>query len=218
MFERSMLRMKGALFGNAGATSRRQAVDPVSAAPGEGSGQLADPALVLRMSQGDRAALAELYERHAQTLLSLAYLLLRDRPEAEDVLHDVFLEAYRRAAEYSEVRGSVRTWLLLRTRSRALDRLRSKGRRQSLLLGVTRESEQAGGKPSDLAGIADRHRLPAALAQIPEPQQRVIELAYFEGLSTVEISSRLGIPAGTVKSRTHAAITALRSALAVSDD
>jgi RNA polymerase sigma-70 factor (ECF subfamily) len=147
-----------------------------------------------------------------QTLLALAHGILREQHDAEDVIHDVFLEAWRRCADYEESRGSVRTWLLVRTRYRAFDRLRTRVRRRDMAASVEGEVSPANSGEQGLA-VSDRHRLPAALAQIPEALRHVILLAYFEGLSTLEISSRLGIPTGTVKSRTHAAIKTLRSVL-----
>jgi RNA polymerase sigma-70 factor (ECF subfamily) len=177
------------------------------------STQALDLELLARMLRGDRGALAELYGLHAHSLLSLAYGVLRDRQEAEDLLHDVFLEAWRCAGDYDAARSSVRSWLLLRTRCRALDRLRANARKRALAEDVAELDRTPRAAPH-----ADLHRLPAALAQVPEPQQGVIMLAYFEGLSTHEISSRLGIPEGTVKSRTHAAIKTLRSVLGIADD
>jgi RNA polymerase sigma-70 factor (ECF subfamily) len=168
----------------------------------------ADAPLVARMARGDRSAVAELYERHAARLLALAQSLLRSPQEAEDLIHDVFLEAWRRAADYSEERGSVRTWLLLRTRSRCFDRLKS--RRRATLSEAPEEHAAPLLAP---AHDGDQARLHAILARMPEPQQEVILLGYFEGLSTTEIALRLGIPAGTVKSRTRAALISLRSVL-----
>jgi RNA polymerase sigma-70 factor, ECF subfamily len=173
----------------------------------------ADAALVARMARGDRSAVALLYERHAARLLALAQGMLRSRQEAEDLIHDVFLEAWRRSADYSVERGSVRTWLLLRTRSRALDRLKASGRRTSPSEPAL---EAAAALPSE--GGGDEARLHAVLAEMPEAQQQVILLGYFEGLSTTEIAVRLGIPAGTVKSRTRAALSALRTVLVQGDD
>jgi RNA polymerase sigma-70 factor (ECF subfamily) len=177
--------------------------------------QALDAELIARMRCGDRAALAQLYGQHARSLLALAHSLLRDRHDAEDLLHDVFLEAWRCANDYSPERGSVRSWLLMRTRSRALDRLRS-GSRQRSAVATQIHTEARAAAPEPLA--ADRHRLPAALAQVPEAQQGVLVLAYFEGLTTHEISSRLGIPEGTVKSRAHAAIHTLRKVLGIADE
>src|SRR5882724_6116947 len=80
-----------------------------------------DEALVAAMAAGDRGALATLYERHGSLLLGLALRIVRERREAEDLLHDVFLEAWRTAKDFDPKRGRVRTWLAIRMRSRALD-------------------------------------------------------------------------------------------------
>src|SRR4051812_40937878 len=93
-----------------------------------------DAELVARMARGERAALATLYSRHAARLLALAVHILRDRAEAEDLLHDVFLEAWQKAASYSEERGAVSAWLSLRARSRAIDRRRSVPRTRAVPL------------------------------------------------------------------------------------
>jgi RNA polymerase sigma-70 factor (ECF subfamily) len=175
-----------------------------------------DVELIARMTRGDRSALATLYQRHAASLLAVARCILHDRPDAEDVLHDVFLEVWRNCGSYSETRASVRTWLVMRARSRALDRLRANNRRNA----AGRDAEpdmDVPREPSDVM-LHDKQRLLSALARVPEAQQGVIMLAYFEGLSTTEIATRLGIPVGTVKSRTHAAIKTLRSVLGFQDE
>jgi len=167
----------------------------------------ADAALVARMSNGDRAALAELYERHAARMLALALSILRDREEAEDLLHDVFLEAWRRSADYSVERGSVRAWLVTRTRSRALDRIKSTRRRRDV-------PDEGDPVVVTLPFAMDDHQLlRQTLKHMPEPQKQVLLLGYFEGLSAAEIAERLGIPVGTVKSRTRAALASLRELL-----
>ena len=170
-----------------------------------------DLELVSRMAAGDRSAVAVLYARHAAALFGCAQGLLRSRQEAEDLLHDVFLEAWRRSGDYSAERGSVRAWLLVRVRSRALDRLKSAGR---LRVATTGAAPEAVALP---AGIGDQRRLLELLSRMPEAQRDVIVLGYFEGLSTIEIADRLGIPAGTVKSRTRAALAALRTVLGTKD-
>ena len=93
-----------------------------------------DAELVGRMARGDRSALGALYGRHAGRLLGLLLKILGDRAESEDLLHDVFLEAWRRAGDYSAERGSVAAWLVLRARSRAIDRRRSVPRARSVPL------------------------------------------------------------------------------------
>jgi RNA polymerase sigma-70 factor (ECF subfamily) len=178
---------------------------------GEPTQEATDEALVARMSRGDRAALGSLYERHAPRLRGVALAILRDAGEAEDALHDVFLEAWRRSADYSSERGSVSAWLGLRTRSRCIDRVRSRK--------VRAEGDAAadvGPASSDPAAdpvrTMDRARLQGLLATMSEAEQEVLVLGYFEGLSSSEIGERVGVPIGTVKSRTRSALAKLRRA------
>jgi RNA polymerase sigma-70 factor (ECF subfamily) len=166
---------------------------------------------VRAMARGERGALASLYDAYAKTMLALAVRILGDRREAEDVVHDVFLEAWRQSAEYDEQRGSVRAWLLIRLRSRALDRRKS--------ARATRVVSVDGGALAPLAGdddpsqSADFGRVREALAALPADQRTVVELAYYEGLSSTEIAARTSAPIGTVKSRAAAALAKLRSGL-----
>jgi RNA polymerase sigma-70 factor (ECF subfamily) len=183
---------------------------PSSAAPAAGC---SDPELVGRMARGDRTALAELYERHAPRLCALARQILGDAVEAEDLVHDVFLEAWRHASEYAEARASVWSWLALRTRSRAIDRRRAAPRQRTIgladshleLIGAAPDSSKDPGRGSE------RERLRQALASMSEAEREVLLLGYFQGLSASEIAERLGAPLGTVKSRTRSALNRLRA-------
>lgn len=167
-----------------------------------------DAELVAAMARGDRDALAQLYERHSGILLGLAMRIVRDRREAEDLLHDVFLEAWRSAKDFDPNRGRVRTWLAIRMRSRALDLQKS-----------ARVSRNAGDAGLDVlvddheGASPDHARVRAALAELGPDQRRVLELAYFEGLSCTEIATRVDIPVGTVKSRIAAGLDRLRNGL-----
>jgi RNA polymerase sigma-70 factor, ECF subfamily len=173
-----------------------------------------DALLVRAIANGDRGALAALYDQYGSLLFALALRILRDRREAEDLLHDVFLEVWRSAASYDPKRGKVRTWLLIRMRSRALDSLKS-----------ARVSRRVDGDERTLETVAvddpslepDRARLRQVVAELPAEQRAVLELAYFEGLSGSEIAARLAVPIGTVKSRTAAALTKLRAGLMVGE-
>jgi len=167
-----------------------------------------DAGLVAAIASGDRGALATLYDRHSGILLGLAMRIVRDRREAEDLLHDVFLEAWRSAKDFDPKRGRVRTWLAIRMRSRALDLQKS-----------ARVSRNAGDAGLDLLvddtenRSPDHARVRAALADLGAEQRRVLELAYFEGLSCTEIAARISIPVGTVKSRIAAGLDRLRNGL-----
>jgi RNA polymerase sigma-70 factor (ECF subfamily) len=167
----------------------------------EGDGKLMNGLLA-----GDRDCLASLYDRHAAVLLALGRRILGDRREAEDLLHDVFLEAWQKATDYDERRGSVRAWLLMRMRSRALDRKKAAvfSRRADAPAEEMATSEEAALTP-------DRDRLRRALGELPLEQRQVLELGYFEGLSSSEIAERLQAPIGTVKSRVAAALAKLRA-------
>jgi RNA polymerase sigma-70 factor (ECF subfamily) len=167
-----------------------------------------DAALVRAMAAGDRDALARLYERHSGILLGLALRIVKERREAEDLLHDVFLEAWRSAKDFDPKRGRVRTWLAIRMRSRALDHQKS-----------ARVSRNAGDAGLELVAddgqrtTPDHARVRAALGTLAAEQRRVLELAYFDGLSCSEIAERIAIPIGTVKSRLAAALARLREGL-----
>jgi RNA polymerase sigma-70 factor (ECF subfamily) len=133
---------------------------------------------------------------------------VRDRREAEDLLHDVFLEAWRNANTFDPKRGRARTWLAIRMRSRALDHQKS-----------ARVSRNAGDGGLDAliddAPLAnpDHARVRAALSALSPEQRGMLELAYFEGLSCSEIAARVAIPVGTVKSRIAAGLERLRAGL-----
>lgn len=169
--------------------------------------------LVRGIAGGDRQALARLYDRYASVLLALAMRIIRDRREAEDLLHDVFLEVWRSAKDYDLTRGRVRTWLIIRMRSRALDV--TKSARVSRRSGDPEVIDRMPAE-GDIGGSPDRQRVRAALAELGPEQRHVLELAYFEGLSCSEIAERVGIPIGTVKSRLAAALGKLRHTLGAS--
>ena len=176
-----------------------------------------DQAALARMAQGDGDAVAELYDRHARPIYSLALRILGDATEAEDVVQDVFSQAWRQAARYSASRGAVGAWLLTLARSRAIDRLRA---RRSRPAGAT--DDRAVGQVVDAAPTVDAQvlssehvaRVRAALDELPMLQRAAIELAYFEGLTHAEIAARLEQPLGTVKTRIRLAMLKLRDALA----
>ena len=161
--------------------------------------------------------MAELYDRHARPIYSLAMRILGDTTEAEDVVQEVFSQAWRQASRYSASRGAVGAWLLTITRSRAIDRLRARRARPG---GVNddRVAEQLPdvGPPADSQVLSSEQvaRVRAALDELPLLQRAAIELAFFEGLTHAEIADRLEQPLGTVKTRIRLAMLKLRDVLA----
>ena len=171
-----------------------------------------DVDVLRRVAGGDKAALAELYDRHSGMMLALGVRIVGVRRDAEDILHDVFLEAWRHAGDYDPRRGSVKTWLLLRMRSRCLDRVRSHA--FSRTDALTTEPMRSG-QSERLERNIDGARARSLLDTLPQGQREVLELGYLQGLSFSEIADQLGIPVGTVKSRVSAAMLKLREDLGV---
>lgn len=189
----------------------------------QGKARATDRALIERMAAGEERALAELYDRHGGMAYSLAVAIVREGADAEEVVADAFGQMWRSAAQYDPGRGSVAAWLATITRTRALDLVRARGRRTR---AVERAAQaDANGMATPLGTPADRpdrgierqeaRRLVAqSLRELPEPQRRVIELAYFGGLSQSEIAAELREPLGTVKTRMRAGMEKLRGSLA----
>lgn len=185
----------------------------VSVSPSAQTSELDDVELLREAARGEVAAISIVYDRFAGLLLSMAEKILADRAMAEDLVHDVFLEVWRHAASYDPSRGSVRTWMLVRLRSRALDRMRSARTRREVATDDHHEptATLVDGDREDPSLEPDRKSVRLALAELPTEQREVLELAYFHGLTSSEIAERMGSPVGTVKSRTAAAIAKLRS-------
>lgn len=163
-----------------------------------------------RVARGDREALASLYDTHGDVVYGVLVSILRHESEAQDLLHDVFVEVLERAGDYDPRRGSVRTWLLMRARSRAIDRLRSARVRRERVTYA--QPERVSGSPTPDEDL-DGQRLRSRLDRLPAAPRAVLELAYFHGLTTSEIAVELGVPLGTVKSRAAAGLRALRTEL-----
>jgi RNA polymerase sigma-70 factor (ECF subfamily) len=169
-----------------------------------------------RIEARDADALGELYDQHGSRLLGLAQRILGAGGEAEEIVQEVFLYVWRAAASFDPARGSVLTWLLIVTRSRAIDRLRT--RRPAASGGApVRSLEELGEGPAsgddveaDSAGREWRSLCRAAIGQLPEDQRRALELAYFEGLTQEEIAARTSTPLGTVKTRVRLGLMKLR--------
>jgi RNA polymerase sigma-70 factor, ECF subfamily len=170
-----------------------------------------DPTLLAAIVRGEREALGQLYDRHAGVLLAVAVRIVGDHAQAEDLLHDVVLEAWHRARDFDPGRGTVRAWLVTRMRSRALDRRAATIRQARLAEQVGRDAEP---QASTIAARPDGDRMRRHLQGLPADLAEVVEMAYFDGLSFSDIARQLGIPIGTVKSRMARALQVLRERLA----
>jgi RNA polymerase sigma-70 factor (ECF subfamily) len=171
-------------------------------------------ALLARIAQGDREAFGGFYDAFAGLALGLIRRILRDPAASEEVLQEVFWQIWLEAARYDPRRGSPEAWVVMRAKTRAIDRLRAIRRREKTFVApvdeaMTRSSEAPGENPGVAAETKGLVR--SALDGLPEPQRRVIELAFFEGLTQSEIASRLGEPLGTVKTRARLGLERLRS-------
>lgn len=178
------------------------------------SAESADLELLRAVARGEESALAGLYDRYRVILFSLILRILNDRSEAEEVLQEVFLQVWRRAGDFDEMRGRPFTWLVTIARSRALDRLRVVGSRTRLANEVQAQpTETAGDAAADALKSEQGAMVRDALGKLPEEQMRTLFLAYFEGLTQTEISARLGEPLGTVKTRMRSGLIKLRELL-----
>lgn len=176
-----------------------------------------DPAdLIARCAAGDQSALARLYDSTAAHVHGLALRILADRELAEEITGDVYLQVWRSAASYDARRGNPLAWLLTITRSRAIDRLRATAgdRRQTAPFELGLKTASPEPNPEETSTLAQRGRfVRAALDRLSREQREVIELAFFGGLSHLEIASTLGAPLGTVKTRIRLGMGRLREVL-----
>jgi RNA polymerase sigma-70 factor (ECF subfamily) len=174
-----------------------------------------DARTVARLAAGDMDAAAELYDRHAAQMFGLARRILRNESDAEEVVQDVFAQAWRTARSFQPSRGNVAGWLLMMTRTRAIDRLRARQSRPDTVADPYTDSFQAPGLlPSDQVLTDERAgRLRQALHTLPEAQRQALELAYYDGLTQTEIADKLTEPLGTVKTRIRTALMTLRERL-----
>jgi RNA polymerase sigma-70 factor (ECF subfamily) len=181
----------------------------------------ADGELVARAAQGEERAIGALYDRYGPMLYAVAYRIVGQRADAEEVVVEAFAQAWRDAARFEAGRGSVGGWLTMMARSRALDLVRARGRRDRVTASAAADRPGApiamgeiGPDPSSALDLDERRRqVRQALETLSPPQRQAIELAYFEGLSQSEIAERLQEPLGTVKTRVRLGMQKLRDCL-----
>jgi RNA polymerase sigma-70 factor (ECF subfamily) len=177
-----------------------------------------DPKLMAQVVKGDHQAFSQLYDQSSSLLYTLALRILGDRDEAAELLQDIYLEVWKKVARYDVGRGTPMAWLVTLTRSRALDRLRTRASKahtvvDSMDLSTPQVPDQSPGPFEIQADLELRNAVSKALAELPEAQQQALELAYYEGLSHTEIAARLNQPVGTIKTRIKLGMNKLRTAL-----
>ena len=173
--------------------------------------------LLLRVAAQDAQALAEFYDLTAKPLFSLAHRILGDVSEAEEVIQDVFVQIWKNARSFDPLLGSAFHWAMSITRHRAIDRLRARQRRARLFENLEEDaaanapacavSDQGAMEAEDSAGVH------AVLGGLPPEQRRVIEMAFFAGLTHQQISEALHEPLGTIKARIRRSLLKLRECL-----
>jgi RNA polymerase sigma-70 factor (ECF subfamily) len=176
-----------------------------------GVNDVADEVLVQRVAQsGDERALSELYDRYAGLVYGAGIRYLGDRSLAEDLVQDVFTAVWRGAAGFDPSRASFATWVYHITRNRATDLIR---RRRARIRTVGDDTPFEPGEEDSTGELSRSFDLASALSRLSPAHREVLTLAYFDGLSQSEISRRTDTPLGTVKSRTTAALRALRESM-----
>ena len=177
--------------------------------------------LIGQVAAGDPSALSALYNATSRLVFGLTLRVLANPADAEEVTLDVYTQAWRQASRYDAQRGDPLTWLLTLAHSRAIDRLRSRAsaRKREQPLDQVLEFPSQGPDPEATSALSQRSRLVRqALSQLPADQRTAIELAYFEGLTHVEIAERIQEPLGTAKSRIRLGMVKLREALATTGE
>ena len=174
--------------------------------------------LLARVAKRERAAFEELYGRYANILYATAMKFLKEDADAQDVVQDVFIQIWDKAKLYDPAKGKPLTWALTLTRNRSIDRIRAIQRRTRLRDDFEKETvpDESAGVREALSGVDASEKnqiLRDAVSQLSPQQRRVIELAFFRGLTQSEIAEQLGEPLGTVKARARRGLMKLKELL-----
>jgi RNA polymerase sigma-70 factor (ECF subfamily) len=171
--------------------------------------------LLSRIAQGDEAAFARFYDQFAHGLYSLVYKILNDEKETEDVLQEGFTQIWKKAATYDGNRSSAFTWAVMIMRNKAIDHIRSRQRQSRVVEEAALEFSHNPDLQEDDGVFQNEKRtiVQAALNKIPQDQRQAIELAFFSGLTQMQIAEKLGEPLGTVKARIRRGLLKLRESL-----
>lgn len=175
----------------------------------------ADADLLRSIQRGDQEAVAALYDRYSGIAYGLAFRITNDGTLAEDVVQEAFVSVWQQAGRFNPDRGQVRSWLLTIVHHKAVDAVRRRtGRSERTLPEGPDEFVATQGRPAEIAEWAmEAAAVREAVKRIPEDQRRTVEMAYFEGITHVEIAERMGVPLGTVKSRLRIGLEKMREYL-----
>lgn len=184
---------------------------------------ITDEQLMERIQAADAEALALLHDRYAAMLKALIMKVLHNEAESEDMLQEIFVEIWNRAANYSAEKGKPLGWIVTLSRRRSIDRLR---KREAYCRAEDRLAEETKHQPNDwVAHVEDdvahaemREHLQRVLSALPEAQRQAIELAYYKGMSQREIAAHTGIPLGTIKTRLELGMKKISEALRGMED
>ncbi|MFT4111870.1 RNA polymerase sigma factor [Silvibacterium sp.] len=178
--------------------------------PAEGTGVRSDLSLLLAIRKRDQGAMTELFDKYGSLVYSVAFRVLRDESQAQDVVQDVFFQTWQSARDWSGEQGSLAAWFAVVARNRAIDLLRRRRYTDNV-------DEVILASPCNVESEAERIELVARvrteLQSFPPEQQKLLELAFFEGLTHAEIAERTGDPLGTIKTRIRLGLNRLRKAL-----
>lgn len=177
------------------------------------------PALLAQVAAGEVRAFEQLYDQHSPLLYGLLLRMLGSAEDAQEVLQETFVQIWNRAAQYDASRGSELAWLISITRSRGIDRLRSRRvraeREQEAAVEISKSASvvDSRGAFDDVLDAERGLAVRQALSELPESQRKALELSYFEGLSQTEIAAKLNEPLGTIKTRMQLGMKKLRDRL-----
>jgi len=171
--------------------------------------------LLARIAQGDEEAFARFYDQYAHGLYSLVFKILNDSRETEDVLQEGFAQIWKKAAQYDGTRSSAFTWAVMIMRNKAIDHIRTRQRQTRLMEAATLEGAFGSDLQEDESVFQNEKKalVKVALGKIPEDQRQAINLAFFSGLTQMQIAEKLGEPLGTVKARIRRGLLKLRDYL-----
>ena len=171
--------------------------------------------LLSKIAQGDQKAFARFYDQYIHGLYSLVFKILNDSKETEDVLQEGFTQIWKKAAQYDGTRSSAFTWAVMIMRNKAIDHIRTRQRQARLVEAATLDGAYAGDFEEDESVFQNEKKalVKAALGKIPADQRQAIDLAFFSGLTQMQIAEKLGEPLGTVKARIRRGLLKLRDYL-----